>query len=131
MHDFHYVKGKMYCEKVPVEDVEKAMGTPFYLYSYNTLRNHFTVFDAAFSEMPHIVCFAAKANSNIAILKIFVNEGGGMDIVSGGNCIGHCRRALIRKRLFIPVSVSVLTKLLTPLIRISLCLIWNLLRNFR
>lgn len=84
MHDFHYVKKMMYCENVSIENIEKTMGTPFYLYSYNTLKNHFAVFDAAFSETPHIICFAAKSNSNIAILKIFANEGSGMDIVSGG-----------------------------------------------
>jgi diaminopimelate decarboxylase len=84
MHDFHYIKERMYCESVPLEVIEQAIGTPFYLYSHNTLKNHFAVFDSAFSEIPHIVCFAAKANSNIAILKIFANKGGGMDIVSGG-----------------------------------------------
>jgi diaminopimelate decarboxylase len=84
MHDFHYIKKRMYCESVPLEVIEQAIGTPFYLYSYNTLKNHFAVFDSAFLEIPHIVCFAAKANSNIAILKIFANKGGGMDIVSGG-----------------------------------------------
>jgi len=60
------------------------VGTPFYLYSHNTLKRHFRVFDDAFAGQSHIVCFAAKANSNIAVLRIFIREGGGVDIVSGG-----------------------------------------------
>jgi len=56
---------------------------PFYLYSYQTLKNHFRVFDQAFAEIPHRICFAAKSNANIAILRIFILEGGGVDIVSG------------------------------------------------
>ncbi|MFB3926523.1 MAG: diaminopimelate decarboxylase [Syntrophales bacterium] len=84
MNDFHYVDNTLWCEEVPVSEVAKATGTPFYLYSYRTLRNHFRVFDSSFAELPHIVCFSVKANSNIAILKIFISEGGGMDIVSGG-----------------------------------------------
>ncbi|MCX7817290.1 MAG: diaminopimelate decarboxylase [Syntrophales bacterium] len=84
MHDFKYVNGELYCEEVPVSRIATEIGTPFYLYSYQTLRNHFLVFDNAFRKIPHIVCFAAKANSNIAILRIFIKEGGGVDIVSGG-----------------------------------------------
>ncbi len=68
----------------PVEKIAREVGTPFYLYSHRTLQHHFRVFDAAFAEVPHIVCFAVKANSNTAILRIFVREGGGMDLVSGG-----------------------------------------------
>ncbi len=60
------------------------MGTPFYLYSLNTLESHFRAFQNAFSEVDHLVCFSAKANSNIAILRIFTRMGGGVDVVSGG-----------------------------------------------
>lgn len=84
MHDFHYMDGRLWCESVPVSAIAEEVGTPFYLYSYRTLRNHFRVFDDAFAEIPHIICFAVKSNSNIAILRIFASEGGGVDIVSGG-----------------------------------------------
>ncbi len=60
------------------------MGTPFYLYSLATLTRHFRVFDSAFSGISHIICYSAKANSSLAILKIFISLGGGADIVSGG-----------------------------------------------
>ncbi|OHE23190.1 MAG: diaminopimelate decarboxylase [Syntrophus sp. GWC2_56_31] len=84
MNDFDYKNDHLFCEEVQVETIAREAGTPFYLYSHRTLLRHFRVFDAAFAEVPHIVCFAVKANSNTSILRIFVREGGGMDIVSGG-----------------------------------------------
>lgn len=84
MHYFHYVDNQMWCEEVPLLSVVQAVGTPFYLYSHRTLTRHFEVFDSALRDIPHIVCFSAKANSNGAILRIFINEGSGVDIVSGG-----------------------------------------------
>jgi diaminopimelate decarboxylase len=84
MNDFHYMDQRLCCESVAVSAIAEKVGTPFYLYSYKTLKNHFHVFDQAFAKIPHIICFAAKSNSNIAILRIFVSEGGGVDIVSGG-----------------------------------------------
>jgi len=84
MHDFHYQDREMWCEETPVAKIAAVVGTPVYIYSHRTLKNHFRVFDDAFDTIPHITCFAAKANSNIAILKIFIREGGGVDIVSGG-----------------------------------------------
>ncbi len=84
MHHFHYVNGELYCEQVPVAAIAAAVGTPFYLYSTATLTHHFRVFDQAFADMPHLVCYAVKANSNLAILRLFINQGSGVDIVSGG-----------------------------------------------
>lgn len=84
MNDFNYLNDHLFCEEVPVETISREAGTPFYLYSHRTLRHHFRIFDSAFAEVPHIVCFAVKANSNTAILRIFVREGGGVDLVSGG-----------------------------------------------
>jgi len=84
MHYFHYVDNQLWCEEVPLLSVSQAVGTPFYLYSHRTLTRHFEVFDSALRDIPHIVCFSAKANSNGAILRIFINEGSGVDIVSGG-----------------------------------------------
>ncbi len=84
MDYFHYEKGALWCEGVSVERIAAEIGTPFYLYSYGTLEHHFKVFDGAFGDVPHIVCFAAKANSNSAVLRLFSRLGGGADIVSGG-----------------------------------------------
>jgi diaminopimelate decarboxylase len=84
MHHFHYRNNELYCEDVPVSRIAKEIGTPFYLYSDATLRQHFRAFDGAFSDVPHLTCFAMKSNSNLAILKLFALEGGGVDIVSGG-----------------------------------------------
>lgn len=84
MHHFHYKDNRMYCEDVPIAEIAKEVGTPFYLYSHATLRHHFLTFAAAFEGTHHLVCFSAKANSNRAVLRLFANLGGGLDIVSGG-----------------------------------------------
>lgn len=84
MNDFQYREQELWCEQAPVRAIAEKIGTPFYLYSYRTLKNHFDVFDQAFAEIPHIICFAVKSNSNIGILRVFIAEGGGVDIVSGG-----------------------------------------------
>ena len=84
MHDFTYIGNELYCEKTPVKKIAQEVGTPVYIYSSSTLRNHYQAFDAAFAGIPHIVSFAVKANSNLSILKLFASHGGGADIVSGG-----------------------------------------------
>jgi diaminopimelate decarboxylase len=60
------------------------VGTPFYLYSKNTFTSHYKAVDQAFGEVPHIVCYSVKANSNVAIIKMMAGEGSGADVVSGG-----------------------------------------------
>ena len=84
MHHFHYINGKLHCENVPVAKIAAAVGTPFYLYSHATLAHHFRTFDAAFAGYSHLICFAVKANGNLAILRLFAGLGAGADIVSGG-----------------------------------------------
>ena len=84
MHYFEYKNGQLYCEGMSIESIAEKVGTPLYLYSYHTLVRHFTVFDKAFHGIPHLVCFSAKANSNLALLRLFINLGGGVDVVSGG-----------------------------------------------
>jgi len=84
MHFFEYKNHQLHCEGIPIEQIAEKVGTPFYLYSYNTLVRHFTVFDRAFEGIPHLVCYSAKANSNLALLRLFVKLGGGIDVVSGG-----------------------------------------------
>lgn len=84
MHLFQYQNNELYCEDVPVRSLVEKWGTPLYLYSHSTLCRHFDIFDAAFAEYPHMVCFSVKANSNPALLRLFINKGGGADVVSGG-----------------------------------------------
>ena len=84
MHFFEYKDHQLQCEGVPIKRIAEKVGTPFYLYSYHTLVRHFTIFDEAFKGIPHLVCYSAKANSNLALLRLFVNLGGGVDVVSGG-----------------------------------------------
>jgi len=84
MHDFQYHGDQLYCEQISIEAIAQQVGTPFYLYSLNTLKNHFRAFDSAFSKVEHLICFSAKANSNLAILRVFIQLGGGVDVVSGG-----------------------------------------------
>ncbi len=84
MHHFNYQAGELYCENVPVRKIAAQVGTPFYLYSAATLGHHYRVFEAAFHGFPHIVCFAVKANANLAILSLLARLGCGADIVSGG-----------------------------------------------
>lgn len=84
MNDFQYRNKQLFCEDVPIDRIAQDVGTPFYAYSYKTLTRHFQVFDGAFKDLPHLTCFAVKSNSNLAILRLFVEEGGGVDIVSGG-----------------------------------------------
>ena len=84
MHDFHYQDKELYCEEVPVQRIVRDVGTPCYIYSYGTLTRHYRAYDQAFGSIPHIIAYAMKANSNLAILRALAKEGAGADIVSGG-----------------------------------------------
>lgn len=84
MHYFEYKNGWLHAEEVPIARLAEEVGTPLYIYSHKTLVRHFRVFEEAFSSVPHLICFAMKSNSNIAILRLFSELGGGLDIVSRG-----------------------------------------------
>ncbi len=84
MHLFKYRSGELFAEEVSVKKLAEKYGTPLYIYSYNTLLRHFKAYDDAFNDYLHIICFAVKSNSNTAILRLFAQNGGGADIVSGG-----------------------------------------------
>ena len=81
---FLYRKGHLHAEDVDLAEVAQAVGTPFYCYSAATLTRHYRLFDEALSPLPHLVCYAVKANSNTAILKLLGDLGAGMDVVSIG-----------------------------------------------
>ncbi|GGD23544.1 diaminopimelate decarboxylase [Sinisalibacter lacisalsi] len=84
MDHFDYQGGILHAENVAIPEIAAAIGTPFYVYSAATLRRHFQVFDDALAGMDHLVCYAVKANSNVAVLKLLGDMGAGMDVVSGG-----------------------------------------------
>ena len=84
MNHFIYRDNELYCEEVSVRAIAEEVGTPFYLYSHATLKSHFQAFNNAFEGIDRLVCFSAKANTNLAVLKLFAGLGSGLDIVSGG-----------------------------------------------
>src|SRR5438034_3133351 len=84
VHAFHYCDGKLHCEEVDLACVAEKFGTPTYVYSASTILDHYTRLDAALAPLDHLICYAVKANSNRAILKLLAEAGAGFDIVSGG-----------------------------------------------
>jgi diaminopimelate decarboxylase len=84
MHHFNYRDNELYCEDVAIQKIAEKIGTPFYLYSHATLKRHYTAFDDAFKGVDRLVCYSAKANASLAILKLMKHLGSGLDIVSGG-----------------------------------------------
>jgi diaminopimelate decarboxylase len=99
MHHFHYRGDDLYCEEVPVSRIVSEVGTPTYIYSHATLTRHFKVFDEAFAGVPHLLCFAMKANANLAVLKLFSDLGGGLDVVSGGELYRGLRAGVPPQRI--------------------------------
>ncbi len=84
MDHFIYKNGVLHAEDVPLSVIADQVGTPFYCYSRATLERHFRVFDEALGGMDHLICYAMKAASNVALLKVLAGLGAGMDVVSGG-----------------------------------------------
>ena len=90
MHHFTYRDGVMHAEDVDLREIASAVETPYYCYSTATIERHYRVFSAAFADQDALVCYAMKANSNQAVLRVLARLGAGMDVVSGG----ELRRAL-------------------------------------
>src|SRR5262245_22115631 len=84
MHHFDYRDGVLHAEAVNLIDLAQAVGTPFYCYSTATLRRHYEVFAGVFADVPALVCYSMKANSNQAVVKTLAELGAGADVVSGG-----------------------------------------------
>jgi len=84
VHSFHYRHGRLYCEDVDLARVAQEFGTPLYIYSAGTILDHYRRLDAALGDVDHLICYAVKANSNRAILKLLADAGAGFDIVSSG-----------------------------------------------
>ncbi|OYW70989.1 MAG: diaminopimelate decarboxylase [Verrucomicrobia bacterium 12-59-8] len=84
MHSFRYHQGQLFAENVSLQSLAEKHGTPLYVYSKDTIAGHYTRLDAALAKLDHLICFAVKANSNIAVLNTIAKLGGGFDIVSAG-----------------------------------------------
>ena len=93
MHDFKFRNGELYAEDVPLALITKKVGTPCYVYSHHTIADHFSKLQKAFAPLNPIICYAMKANGNLAILKSLVDLGAGIDIVS----MGELNKALMVK----------------------------------
>lgn len=90
MDYFNYRKDELFVEEIAVQDIVYTYGSPCYIYSRATLERHWQAFDRAFSDYPHLICYAVKANSNIALLNVLARLGSGFDIVS----IGELKRVI-------------------------------------
>jgi diaminopimelate decarboxylase len=99
MHHFSHKDGELFCEQVPVRRIVEEFGTPIFIYSRSTLQRHFRIFEEPFAAVPHLICFSMKACSNLAILRIFSNLGGGVDIVSGGELFRALRAGISPQKI--------------------------------
>jgi diaminopimelate decarboxylase len=84
MHYFHYKNGELFCEQTPVAALAREFGTPLYVYSRQTIVDHYRRLDAALAPLDHAICYATKANSNLAVIRLLSDLGGSFDIVSAG-----------------------------------------------
>lgn len=84
MDHFNFQKNELYAEQVAVREIAQAVGTPCYIYSVETLKRHWRAFSEAFQSRPHQICYAVKANSNLAVLNTLAELGSGFDVVSKG-----------------------------------------------
>ncbi|MGB3683352.1 MAG: diaminopimelate decarboxylase [Rubrobacteraceae bacterium] len=99
MEDFHYEEGGLYCEDVPLDEIARSAGTPTYVYSHAALERAYRELDEAFSGLDHLVCYAVKANANLAVLRALASFGAGADIVSGGELYRAMRAGFDPKKV--------------------------------
>jgi diaminopimelate decarboxylase len=99
MEPFQYRGGELYCEAVPLRHVADSVGTPTFVYSKTAILEGYTALDRAFAAVPHLVCYAMKANSNLAILAALAKAGAGVDVVSGGELFRALRAGVPAKRI--------------------------------
>src|SRR3984957_19713308 len=84
MNPFHYGEHALYCEGVALAEIAVRVGTPCYVYSSAAILASYRAYDQTFGAMPHTICYAVKANGNLAVLRLLAEAGAGFDIVSGG-----------------------------------------------
>ncbi len=99
MHRFHYRKNILYCEDVPVTRAADEFGTPLYLYSHGSLVEHYRKLAVALRPVRPLLCFSMKVNPNLAVVRTLVEEGAGIDIVSGGELFRALRAGAAPARI--------------------------------
>ncbi len=99
MHLFRYKNNELYAEGVPLRVLAEKYGTPLYVYSQGTLERHVQSYQKAFDGFPHVICFAVKANSNLAVLNLLGKKGAGADVVSGGELYRALRAGIPASRI--------------------------------
>ena len=99
MDEFHYEAGVLRCEDVPLSEIAGEAGTPAYVYSYGALERAYRELDEAFSGLDHLVCYAVKANGNLAVLRALASFGAGADVVSGGELYRAMRAGFDPKKV--------------------------------
>lgn len=99
MNEFHYEDDGLHCEGVPLSEIARSVGTPAYVYSHAALENAYRELDEAFSGLDHLVCYAVKANGNLAVLRALASFGAGADIVSGGELYRAMRAGFDPKKV--------------------------------
>jgi len=98
-YEFHYGGGELHCEGVALSEIARSVGTPAYVYSRAALGRAYRELDEAFSGLDHLVCFAVKANGNLAVLRTLASLGAGADIVSGGELYRAVRAGFDPKKI--------------------------------
>ncbi len=99
MNHFSFHDDELYCESVPLARIAAREGTPLYVYSRATLERHFKAFDDAFAAVRHLTCYSVKANSNIAVLRLFGRLGSGVDVVSGGEIMRALKAGIAPEKI--------------------------------
>ena len=99
MDEFHHEGGGLYCEEVPLSEIARDVGTPVYVYSHGALERAYRELDDAFADLDHLVCYAVKANGNLAVLRALASFGAGADIVSGGELYRAMRAGFDPKKV--------------------------------
>ncbi len=99
MDHFTYTNAELHCESLPLRAVADAVGTPTYIYSKAALLESYAAYDRAFASVPHVICYAVKANSNLGVLAALARAGAGADIVSGGELFRALRAGVPAKKI--------------------------------
>jgi len=99
MNYFNYRNDELYAEDVPLRVLAKKYGTPLYVYSSATLVRHIEAYEKAFNGVPHLTCFAVKANSNLSVLSLLTRNGAGADVVSGGELFRALKAGVPAKKI--------------------------------
>lgn len=99
MEEFSYRDGQLHCEETPLEAVARSAGTPTYVYSRRAILGAYEAYERALAGLPHLVCYAVKANANLAVLSLLAAAGAGADVVSGGELFRALRAGFDPQRI--------------------------------